>query len=479
MKKEDLFECLSEIDEKEVFKAGSYQVKSAPQRGWLKWAALAACAVIAIAVGIFMFSHKGKKNDDGYPDGVTKVMALYPKPLSVYSSYEDYVQSPEYASWRSNMREKIKNSTLINNRIYDYYLSLMGYMLEAEDENTVCSPLNAYIAFSVLAEVSAGNSREQILKALGVEDISELRSNIKTLWESNYADTPSVKSILANSLWLKKGYPVNNDELDILTKEYYTSFFEGDPTSKDMNEALKVWTDKNTGGLLKKHIDNLELDPTMVFTIMSTIYFEADWVKQFLTTDTEKETFHGTQGDTEVDMMHRENQIMHAYVSDNFTEVSLGLAESGSMIFYLPKEGVDVNELLKDPDIINTLIYDYEDEKNVTAKVNLSIPKFSVSKKNDLIETMEKLGMTDVLTNADFSSLIKNPVGIGVDSATQAAMVEIDEKGVKGAAFTEISTAESEPCADGIIDFVLDRPFMFMITGSDGSVLFAGIVRNI
>ena len=64
------------------------------------------------------------------------------------------------------MREKIKNSTLINNRIYDYYLSLMGYMLEAEDENTVCSPLNAYIAFSVLAEVSAGNSREQILKAL-------------------------------------------------------------------------------------------------------------------------------------------------------------------------------------------------------------------------------------------------------------------------------------------------------------------------
>lgn len=32
---------------------------------------------------------------------------------------------------------------------------------------------------------------------------------------------------------------------------------------------------------------------------------------------------------------------------------------------------------------------------------------------------------------------------------------------------------------DEEIDFVIDRPFMFILTGGDGSILFSGIVRNI
>ena len=32
---------------------------------------------------------------------------------------------------------------------------------------------------------------------------------------------------------------------------------------------------------------------------------------------------------------------------------------------------------------------------------------------------------------------------------------------------------------DDEIDFVLDRPFLFLVTGQDGSILFSGVVRNI
>ena len=32
---------------------------------------------------------------------------------------------------------------------------------------------------------------------------------------------------------------------------------------------------------------------------------------------------------------------------------------------------------------------------------------------------------------------------------------------------------------DDEIDFVLDRPFLFLVTGQDGSLLFSGVVRNI
>ena len=58
-------------------------------------------------------------------------------------------------------------------------------------------------------------------------------------------------------------------------------------------------------------------------------------------------------------------------------------------------------------------------------------------------------------------------------------MVEVDENGVTGAAYTEIALAEGAAEPEEEIDFIVDRPFLFMVTGRDGSVLFAGIVKNI
>ena len=66
-----------------------------------------------------------------------------------------------------------------------------------------------------------------------------------------------------------------------------------------------------------------------------------------------------------------------------------------------------------------------------------------------------------------------------LSSANHAAMVEDDENGVTGAAYTELMVTEGAALPDKEIDFVLDRPFMFVVTGADGAVLFSGIVKNI
>ena len=57
--------------------------------------------------------------------------------------------------------------------------------------------------------------------------------------------------------------------------------------------------------------------------------------------------------------------------------------------------------------------------------------------------------------------------------------VEIDEAGVTGAAYTEIDIMKQAVLVSGRIELTFDRPFLFMVTGADGSILFAGIVRNI
>ena len=113
--------------------------------------------------------------------------------------------------------------------------------------------------------------------------------------------------------------------------------------------------------------------------------------------------------------------------------------------------------------------------------VNLAVPKFSVSAKTDLRETMVGLGVIDALDPgmADFTPLTTDRDNLYVSKAEHAALVEIDEDGVTGAAYTELAIAEGAALPDEEIDFILDRPFMFLVTGRDGSVLFSGIVRNI
>ena len=162
--------------------------------------------------------------------------------------------------------------------------------------------------------------------------------------------------------------------------------------------------------------------------------------------------------------------------------VSLSLQDSGSMYFLLPDENTDVNELVSSPDLMKVIRRDESSDNWYSPMVNLSVPKFKVSEKTDLIETVRALGVTDALDTdlADFSPLTGDKENLYLSKADHAATLEIDENGVTGAAYTELGISETAAeIPDDEIDFVLDRPFLFLVTGQDGSILFSGVVRNI
>ncbi len=484
MKKEDLFDLLGGADEKEVMNAREYRAQKA-RPAWVKWAALAACVALvfgAVAGYPLLFSGGSPEVAGNYPPGVTVVSAETPDPVAAELNNQQFIESDAHWNWWQAYREKVNESTKLQEDLSVYYTSIMSQLLDAEDENTVASPLNIYIAFAMLAETADGNTRQQILDLLGAPDIETLRQNVRTIWQSNYVDTPMVKSLLANSLWLREGDTFNEKTLQILAENYLASSFRGQPGSDEMNKALQQWTDANTGGLLKEYTKDLKLDPSTVAAIMSTLYYKAVWSNEFYADDNTQEVFHGMKGDTDVTMMHR-TDTMFVYRTDAFTAVSLGLIDSGSMFFYLPSEGTDVNSLASDPDVLNAIWHDNDptDEGWAVPLVNLSVPKFKVSAKTDLLDAMKALGLTDSLDpgTADFTPLREEGENLFISSAEHAATVEIDENGVTGAAYTMMAYGEGALLVEEEIDFVLDRPFLFVVTGMDGSVLFSGIVRNI
>lgn len=85
---------------------------------------------------------------------------------------------------------------------------------------------------------------------------------------------------------------------------------------------------------------------------------------------------------------------------------------------------------------------EWENQKSLI--VHMSVPKFDISSDMDLISGLKALGVTDVFDPklSDFTPMATDPE-------------ELEE-----------------------IDFVLDRPFLFVITGVEGLPLFAGVVNQ-
>ena len=89
------------------------------------------------------------------------------------------------------------------------------------------------------------------------------------------------------------------------------------------------------------------------------------------------------------------------------------------------------------------------------------------------------MGISDVFNaeKADFSPMTDDSE-VALTQAQHAARVAIDEEGVTAAAYTVMQVASAAAPPDQKVDFTLDRPFVFAITGEDGLPLFVGVVHK-
>ena len=167
------------------------------------------------------------------------------------------------------------------------------------------------------------------------------------------------------------------------------------------------------------------------------------------------------------------------------------------MWLILPDEGYSVDELLRSGEAMEFLLcgkdgeWDYEKDERVGGWpgqkrliINLSMPKFDVSSDLDLIEGLKALGVTDAFdyTVSNFDPLEASTVDpLYIGKAQHAARVKVDEEGCEAAAYTVMMMyAGAAMPPDEEVDFTLDRPFLFAVTGgwSSDLPLFVGSVNQ-
>ena len=470
MRHENILTALEEISDKHIEEAENPPKKR--KRTFLK---AAVAAVLVIVVGINLL------NAPSMIMAYTVAEASEPR-IPEHPDLDDYEDREEWRAdvdaWDAQYEARNVNADQAMLGLHSFFVDGNSQFLHTEQsENKIWSPINAYIGLAMATELTEGETRQQILDAFGVEDTDELRKQVSAVWESVYQDRSNEICVLANSLWLESGLEYNQEAMDALGYHYYASVYQGDLGSKQTNKDIAAWINNNTGKFLKDSTKNIQLSPETVMALYSTLYFQAKWSDEFSEKNNTDGVFHMPGGDMQAEYMNKELYHMNYYWGENFSAVNMWLKNGCRMWFILPDEGMTTEDVLNNGTYMDMLLSN-EWENYKYMKVNLSVPKFDVASTMDLSEGLKSMGVTKVFTeyDAEFTNLTSDSP-IWLTGANQSVRVQIDEEGVKAATYIEFPGAGAAPPPEEIIDFVLDRPFLFVIT-NENIPLFAGCVNN-
>ena len=346
----------------------------------------------------------------------------------------------------------------------------------AEGENTVYSPISLYMALGMLTEVTEGRTREQVTDLLGVSDSEALRQWTRTLWRQLYRDEKDSALWLGNAAFLNETMSFHKEPLEVLAEDYYASSYGLPMGTSGADKAIAAWLDLQTNDLLTDDTGAIRTEKRDLLRLYNTIYYKAAWQAEFFGGATAEDIFTAADGtEQRADFMHISIEGEDVARGEGYRRASLYLKDGGRMTFYLPDEGVTVEELLQRKNILNELLA--VDEWVV--RVNWSVPKFDLHDSLKLNDALQALGVTDAFdeNKADFAPLTEQPAY--VESVNQAARVKIDEEGVEAAAYTEVDTnaAAAPPQEMPEEEMNLNRPFLFVIW-KDGAPLFVGAVQT-
>ncbi len=444
-----------------------------------------------IFVILLSFSSCKKPHECQEAEYTPLASAVYPKELK-YPIEEEFTNengevdydaySDAYSDWYDAKRKK-NTLEVYDNGINDYVKNTLSVLAKDNGENLVYSPANIYFALSMLSECTNGQTQAEILNVLGYDDIEALAKNTNNLWQKLYADNGVYSSILANSIWLKDGINYNKDTLNVLKNNYYASSFSGDFLNEGYATAVKDWINQNTKELLKDQTQNIKFNEQTAAALVSTIYFNAKWNNKINKDLTEKGDFFTQNGIVKVDFMKTGSNVY--YYGNGYSATTLHFEQDSSMHFILPDKDTSLYDIITKDGVLDIITdraanYEYDGEaKKAYPIVNLSVPKFDVATDIDLKDAFNTLGINTVFdeNRADFSPLTTD-IPLFLSKVKHASRVKIDEDGCEAAAYTIMAKdAGSAPPKDEV-DMVLDRPFIFAITGKDGLPRFVGIVNN-
>ena len=289
------------------------------------------------------------------------------------------------------------------------------------------------------------------------------------------------KSILetANAMYVDEKMKMSSsfdDLADILSNTYQASLKRCDLSSEETMNEINDWVNEKTHGLIPSILDE-PMDPSIRMTLLNAVYFKAAWVNAFEKELTDKQIFHGKEGDTSVDMMHQQDHFEYAE-NDEYQMIRLPYHGGCEMTVYLPKDSVTADKW-SEKDYLYQLGLEADKQEWDSREVSLSMPKFEMEYGKELKNILKELGLEAIFDGCIYDRLTDEEMAVG--SIYHKTAIKNDENGTEAAAVTMIlMEAMALLPEDDIVEMNMDHPFYFTISNTQtGLKLFEGCVYNL
>ena len=358
------------------------------------------------------------------------------------------------------------------------------------DGNWSVSPYSIRMCLAMLANGAKGETQQELLTALRIDDLDAFNQSVKELLETydGYARIMSLDT--ANSLWLNQSRFDGTGEFQPDFVQRMQEYFRAEAqevTDADSVERVNAWVDEKTNGKIPTILT--EDNRQFVTALVNAVYFKAAWENEFYEGSTDEADFTNADGTSAtVDMMHQTNGF--GYYStpgiealempyrkdavDNIEGDNYEYFRDADFSMYLIKadDTIDVQ------DFLDTAAFSYEDE------VAVSVPKFKVEYTAALDDALRAMGVhTAYDPDAVDLSAMLDPASLAsgqhfLDTVLHKTYIAVDEKGTEAAAVTAAmcGAGAEMPSRPALIrTFTADGPFWFVIRdNAAGEILFAG-----
>lgn len=340
-------------------------------------------------------------------------------------------------------------------------LELLAALSDGE-QNVFISPVSLGYALSMAASGAAGDTREELLKALRAEDPADIAALNEALSEAGLR--------WANAAFVRPDAAIRGEFTEALGRDFEAECFPLEDV-----QPVNEWVSERTDGMIDSVLDQVPSDVVMM--LMNAVAMDAKWASPFHADETEEDDFHAPGGDVRASFMRQTARMQ--YGESAGVQFVRKAYEGGSlsMLIALPKEGKLAAALkgLKDKGL------DWFHFDAMPQQVALRLPKLDLNLSFDLSQPLQDAGVRRAFAeDADFTAASEEQTY--VSQVLQKLRIQVDEDGTKAAAVTAVVAANGmslftetpEP-----VEMNVDRPFVLAIVDdATGAILFAGAVTN-
>ena len=385
--------------------------------------------------------------------------------LSEYPSYREESEGFDHAAFDAAIIAATLGNPASNEQTQN----------SAHAGNYMISPSSLYLALSSLAYLTDGTTRFQITRLLGVDKLSQLQSNVQTLWKGQFYQTSNTTSLMGSSLWMTYKLPFTQEAMAKISENYYTSCYYGMPDGSTLTNYYREWLSSMSGNLFGDELNEVTFPEEMLLTSSSTLFYKSAWKEGFPDSSFREHSFYTPTEEVYVYMMDMNKE--YPYHQDvNFGAAGIELADGAMMWFLLPAEGVTPVDLAKDPGVLTWLNDPSYDQR----LMSIHIPRFDVKSYTEFKDILPDLGITEVFKpkRSNFTGLTSDLKGCALSRIDQRVRLILYEDGLVSAPEPSQKAESLDRVPENTLEFFLNRPFMFALRDADGTLIYIGIIND-